>query len=421
VDRDAVDRAVADGAEWAFDLLERLVAQPSTLGREAGAQEVFAAAVADLGFDVIRLPIPDDIATDPAAGLPRLSYDGRYDVIGERGPRTGPSLLLNGHMDVVPAEDADRWRDPPFTPVRREGRLYGRGTGDMKGGIAAGLLALRALDSVSTDWLSGRLTFVSVIEEECTGNGTLAAGRAGHTADAAVLLEPTDLGILLGGVGIVWLDIEVTGRAAHAHVASTAVNPILAARPVLDALREFERDLNDEHRRDPDPAFAALDHPYTVNIGTLHAGDWPSSVPAVARLGVRVGHPRSWTADEAIARVGAAIAKATMDDPWLAAHPPVVRPSGFRAEGHALMVDAPLADAMARAHRDAHGAEPDRFTLGSTTDARYYLNQFGMPALSYGPRAHDIHGTDECVELASVTAVARTLTRFLSVYFGASR
>jgi acetylornithine deacetylase len=416
VDWDDVDRAVADGTEYAFDLLERLVAQPSTVGQESGAQEVLAGALAYVGCEITRLPIPADIADDPAAGLPQRPYTGRYDVIGERGV-AGRSLVINGHIDVVPAEDTSRWTQPPFQPVRRDGWLYGRGAGDMKAGFAAGVLALRALDTAAPSWLTGRLTVVSAIEEECTGNGTLAAGRAGYVADAALLLEPTDLDVLLGGVGIIWVAIEVEGRAAHASVAGSTVNPILAAQPVLAALRALESEMNEL----ADPAFAAIETPYTVNVGTFHAGDWSSSVPAVARLGVRVGHPRSWTADEALERVRAAVAKACVDDPWLAEHPPSVELSGYRVQGHVLPADAPLADQVAAAHQAAHGTVPARFTLGSTTDARYYLNQFGMPAVCYGPRTRNIHGSDEAVELASVVDTARTVTRFLVHYFGAAQ
>jgi acetylornithine deacetylase len=419
VDWDAVDRAVGDGAEHAFALLERLVAQPSTVGAESGAQEVLAAELGDLGFAITRLPIPDDIADHPAAGLVQVPYDGRYDLVAQRGTDR-PALLLNGHIDVVPAVDESRWTDPPFRPVRRDGWLYGRGSGDMKAGFAAGVLALRAMDAAAPGWLTGGLTVVSAIEEECTGNGTLAACLAGYTADAALLLEPTDCDILLGGVGIIWVEIEVEGRAAHAHAATTVVNPVLAAQPVLAALRQFEAETNAEHERRPDPDFAALTHPYNVNVGMFQSGDWASSVPAVARLGVRVGHPMAWTADEALDRVSDAVAKASAADPWLAEHPPVVRLSGYRVEGHALPADAPLADQVALAHHRTHGTEPKRVTLGSTTDARYYLNQAGMPALAYGPRSRDIHGTDESVELASIVATARTLTRFLGDYFPAA-
>lgn len=289
----------------------------------------------------------------------------------------------------------------------------------MKAGFAAGLLALWALDEVSPDWLSGRLSVVSVIEEECTGNGTLAAGRAGYTADAALLLEPTDLDILLGGIAIIWVSIEVDGRAGHAEAALRSVNPILAARPVIEALQTLERQMNDQHvnGQDADGAFAASAHPYNVNIGAFHAGDWASSVPAVARLDVRVGHPCRWSSDEALEHVRAAVTSAVRDDEWLGAHPPRLRLTGFRAERHAQDAGADVVQRLAAAHAQVHGAPPARVVLGSTTDARFYLNQFGMPAIAYGPRTRNMHGIDEAVELASITDCARTVARFLAGWF----
>jgi acetylornithine deacetylase len=106
-------------------------------------------------------------------------------------------------------------------------------------------------------------------------------------------------------------------------------------------------------------------------------------------------------------------------DPWLAEHPPSVRPAGFRAEGYLIDAEHPLVAALASAHAGAHGAPPRCFALGSTTDARLYLNQFGIPAVAYGPRARNIHAADESVELASIVAGARTLARFLAGYYAA--
>ncbi len=181
---DRLRKAVESGASYAFDVLERLVAQPSTVGQEAGAQEVLAQELAVAGFELTRLEIPASIGADPAAGVPSRSYAGRYDLVGERGAVGDglPSLLINGHIDVVPAADAAGWENPPFVANVKEGWMTGRGAGDMKGGFAAGLLAMQALDKVEPGWLNGRLTWVSAIEEECTGNGTLAAGRAGYLA-----------------------------------------------------------------------------------------------------------------------------------------------------------------------------------------------------------------------------------------------
>jgi acetylornithine deacetylase len=278
----------------------------------------------------------------------------------------------------------------------------------MKCGFAMGALALRAVIETAPDRLTAPVSFLAAIEEECTGNGTLAAAAAGVTADAVVLLEPTNLDLLLGGVGILWLQVEVLGRAAHAEAAGRAVNAIEASLPIIGAMRALEVELNTIG----DPRIPG-DRPFSVNIGRIHGGDWPSSVPSLARLDVRIGYPRGWTPEQAEARARAHISQATANDAWFARHPPTIRPTGFRAQGYDLPASHPLARMMAAAHADAHGAEPAPVVLSSTTDARTYLNTFDIPALCYGPRTDRIHAVDECVELDSIVAGARTLARFL--------
>jgi len=418
---DRLREAVESGANHAINVLERLVAQPSTVGQEAGAQEVLAQELTASGFKLTRLEIPASIGADPAAGVPSRSYAGRFDLVGERGPVAAglPSLLLNGHIDVVPAVDAAGWDSPPFVATVREGWMTGRGSGDMKAGFAAGLLALQALDKVEPGWLNGRLTWVSAIEEECTGNGTLAAGRAGYLAEAALLLEPTDLGILLGGISIIWVGIEIEGLAAHAEAAQRSVNPVLAAVRVIESLRVLETTMNDQHASgdDPDAAFVEIAHPYNVNVGTFRAGDWASSVPAFARLEVRVGHPGSWSSDDAFAHVQAAVEAAAKDDEWLCLHPPRLSLTGYRAQRHVQDLDADVVRRLGAAHRAAHGREPVFGTIASTTDARFYINQFGLPAVAYGPRTRNMHGINEAVELASIVDCADTVARFLLDWF----
>ncbi|HLO34969.1 MAG TPA: M20/M25/M40 family metallo-hydrolase, partial [Candidatus Deferrimicrobium sp.] len=405
----AVDRSIAAGAEAAFDFLERLVAAPSTVGAEQAALGVFSAEMAGLGFTIDRVPIPEDVDRLPGAGVPITSYAGRYDVVARHRP-TGAakaSVLLNGHIDVVPADEPQLWTSPPFEPSRRDGWLFGRGAGDMKGGFAMGALAIGSLLDVMPEALPA-IDVLAAIEEECTGNGTLASAAAGILGDAVVLLEPTGLELLLGGVGILWVEIAVEGRAAHAEAAAGAVNAVEAALPLLAALKTLEDELN----ATPDPR---IDHPrpYAVNLGRISGGDWPSSVPSIVRLDVRIGYPIGWEPDDAERRLRAHLDAAAGHDPWLADHRPVVRRTGFRAEGYDLAPDAPLAVELGRAHRAAHGADPSTSVLASTTDARVYLNRHAVPAICYGPRVARIHGIDEAVELASIVDGARTLARFL--------
>ncbi len=409
-----VDEAIEAAAESAFAFLERLVAEPSTVGSERGAQDVVAAEMTRLGFDVTELAIPDATAAAAPAGVAQGPYAGRPNVLGRLHTGAAPALLLNGHVDVVPAEAA-LWDSDPFTPERSDGWLTGRGAGDMKGGFALGLLAVAGLRQAMPDALAGELGFLSVIEEECTGNGTFAACQAGVLADAVIVLEPTDLDVLLGGVGVLWVEIEITGVPAHAESADRAQNPIRSVPAILRALARFEDELNGASTRDP--GFAGIARPYNVNPGTVWAGDWASSVPGRARLGVRVGFPRAWSPGEAFERVSAAVLGAGQEDPWLASRPPVIRPTGFRAEGHLLPARHWLAEGMARAHQAATGSPPQRAPIGATTDARYYLNQFKTPALAYGPRARNIHAIGEAVELASIVTGAKALARFIAAFF----
>jgi acetylornithine deacetylase len=414
-DLDAVDRAIEAGADGAFAFLERLIRARSTVGEEAGAQAVVAEELAGLGFEVHGVPVPERTAAHPAAGVPQCSYAGRENILGRANAGGSPSLLFNGHIDVVPADDAV-WSGDPFEPVTAGGWMRGRGAGDMKGGFAMALLAVAALRRAMPGALTGELSFLSVIEEECTGNGTLAACNAGVLGDAVLLPEPTGLDLLLGGVGILWAQIEAEGVPAHAESADRAVNPVRGLPVILRALAGLEQELAADTS---DPAFAGVARPYNVNVGMVRAGDWASSVPARARVGVRVGFPRRWTAAEAFDRVRAAVLAAAATDPWLAEHPPVLRQTGFRAQGYLLRHGHPLVTAVADAHAGAHGDRPAARVLGSTTDARYYLNQFGRPALAYGPLARNIHAPDEAVELASIVRGARTLARFIASYFTA--
>jgi acetylornithine deacetylase len=403
-----VDAEIEALAERSFAFLERLVAEPSVLGGEAGAQEVVASELERIGFAVELLEVPESIGTDTLAGVPQTSYAGRPVVSGRLAGGDGPTLLCNAHVDVVPAESPERWSTAPFAPTRREGWLYGRGAGDMKCGFAMVLLAVEALRRAEPEGIGGTLTFVSTIEEECTGNGTLASLRAGLLGDAVLLPEPTELEILVGGSGVLWCDFAVSGRAGHAHAAQSGTNPILACLALVDALRALESELN-AARGDGEPYCA-------VNVGTIAGGDWRSSSPTGARLGVRVGFPAHWDVAAAQRAVRTALERTTSAPGWPPGTSVTLGFDGFRAVGYRLDPGHALVAALADAHEAAHGNRPQPFCLASTTDARHYLNELALPALCYGPRVRNIHGVDEAVDLASIVAGARTLTRFIPAF-----
>lgn len=414
-----LDRAIDAHSEAAFVFLEALVRAPSVVGAEQAAMEVFAQEAAAIGLTVRRLPFSNAPMKDAQAGVAppaHLLTQGRYQVLATTQGDGELALLLNGHLDVVPAASPEFWTAPPFTPERRDGRLHGRGAGDMKSGFAVGMLALRALrDTAPRLFATRRLGFLAVVEEECTGNGTLSSLTEHRiTASEVVVLEPTGLGLMLGGVGVLWIDIDVAAPSGHGYAASAEAGPIELGLRLVERLRQWSADLRHSL---PEPSMPAEENPYNVNLGRMQAGDWGSTRPSRASFTVRVGYPRSWAPDQAEDELRKTIAAAAAEMSF--PYQPRVTLSGFRAKGYLLDKDCRLVRDLSAAHRDAHGTEPALFTLGSTTDARLYLNDFEIPAVCFGATGHDIHGIDESVELQSIVDAARTLARFILMRFDA--
>jgi acetylornithine deacetylase len=384
-------RAVERGHDDAIGFLAELVRVPSLLGEEEPAQQLVEARLHELGFDVESVvPDPERLAERPDSGIPLVPYDGRRSLVATVGGE-GRSLLLNGHVDVVSAEPVDRWTKEPFGAEIRDGRMYGRGSCDMKGGVAAMLLGVEA--ALSAGPLPGRVVYQSVIEEECGGNGALAACLEGPLGDATLIAEPTNGGMDLVAVGVIWARIALEADSRHASNADRGSNPIEAAYPVIEALHDLEAELN----ADPEPEVAGLEQPYLLNVGALHAGDWASMTPGRATLDVRLGFPIRMEPAEAQARLAAAVRAA---DP--AAQ---VEFRGFRARGYSFDAGSPFVSLLGDCHEEARGGRPRPDPSRATTDLRFFEGQ----AVCYGPTGDNLHGVDEWVDLESIVEVATVI------------
>jgi len=382
-------RRVEDGFDETVAFLAELVRVPSLLGKEEPAQRLVESRLRALGFDVTSIvPDPARLAERPDSGIPLMPYEGRRSLVATIGDATGPSLLLNGHVDVVSAEPLERWTKEPFGAEVADGRMYGRGACDMKGGVAAMLLGVEA--ALAAGELPGKIVYQSVIEEECGGNGALAAVLEGPSADATLIAEPTDGGMDLVAVGVIWARITLEADARHASNADRGANPIEAAFPVIEALHALEAELNES----PDPELAGLDHPYLLNVGALHAGDWASMTPGEAVLDVRLGFPIRMEPAEAQSRLAAAVHAA---DPAVG-----VEFRGFRARGYAFHPDSPFVRLLGDCHEEIRGGRPVPEPSRATTDLRFFEGQ----AVCYGPTGENLHGVDEWVDLESLADVA---------------
>src|SRR5919198_4605549 len=390
-------RAVEAGLDDSITFLQELVRVQSRLGNEEPAQRLVEERRKELAFDVRSVqPDPERLAMRADSGIPLISYEGRRSLVGTLSGGAGRSLLLNGHVDVVSTEPTERWTKDPWGGEITNGRLYGRGACDMKGGVAAMLLAVEA--ALSAGQIGSVLIYQSVIEEECGGNGALAACLEGPAADGVVIAEPTNGGLDLVAPGVIWARITLEGRARHASHADEGSNPIEAAFAVVRALHELEASLN----ADPEPEFAGIENPYLLNVGALHAGDWPSMTPGKAELDVRLGFPLRLAPAEAQARLAAAVRRAE----------PAARGGfrGFRARGYAFGADTPLVRLLADCHAEVRGGRLEAEPARATTHLRFFE---GVQALCYGPTGDGLHGVDEWVDLESIAEVAAVLALLL--------
>jgi acetylornithine deacetylase len=384
-------RAVERGFDDSVGFLAELVRVPSLLGEEEPAQELVEARMRELGFEVESvIPEPERLAERSDSGIPLMPYDGRRSLVGTLGDG-GRSLVLNGHVDVVSAEPLDRWTKAPFGAEIADGRMYGRGSCDMKGGVAAMLLGVEA--ALSAGAPPGRLVYQSVIEEECGGNGALAAVLAGPQGDAALIAEPTNGGMDLVAVGVIWARITLEADSRHASNADRGANPIEAAYPVIQALHGLEAELN----ADPEPEVAELEQPYLLNVGALHAGDWASMTPGRATLDVRLGFPIRMEPAEAQERLKAAVRAADLSA--------AVEFRGFRARGYSFDRECPFVRLLGDCHEEVRGGRPRPDPSRATTDLRFFEGQ----AVCYGPTGENLHGVDEWVDLRSIADVAAVI------------
>jgi acetylornithine deacetylase len=411
---DEILAAVAAQQTAIEELLVELVAAPTTLGSEASGQQVMLRAFAELGLPVREVALdPGALRAHPGASPFSWDVSHKVNVVADWGPATpdgGRSLILNGHVDVVSPEPSDMWTSPPFAARRQGDWLYGRGAGDMKAGLAAIVGAVAGLRSLGLE-PRAPVELQSVVEEECTGHGALQCVLDGRPADAVILTEPTSLAIQASQVGVLWFQVRVRGRPAHAGDAPVGRNAIEASFALIDALRALEAELNE----DPPPPYHVYEHPINLNVGVIRGGDWASTVAAETVLHCRIAHYPGGSVDELKQRIERTVAAAAGDLDGFEAD---VAYEGFACEGFTLDYEAPLVAALGASAERVTGSQPPVFASTATTDARMFHLYADSPAVCFGPHAENIHGIDERVLLPSVLATSQTLALFISDWCG---
>ncbi len=416
----AIRRAVAEGFDEQTRFLADFVRIPSLRFDEGPAQDFIADALRARGYEVDDWSIDlADLEPLPGFGPIEGDFSRARSVVGTHRPTSvqGRSLILQGHLDVVPAGPLEMWSDPPFDPVIRDGWMHGRGAGDMKSGTAAALFALDAIRRAGFE-PAARVHFQSVIEEESTGLGALSTLQRGYRADLAVIPEPSNQSVNRAQIGVVWFKLRVRGRPVHVAHAGEGANAIMAAYDLLRALKGLERDWN--ARAAQDKVYGDVHHPLNFNAGKIAGGDWASSVPAWCDVDCRMGLLPGWDLAACRAEIEHCVAEAARGHSFLSNNPPEVIWNGFQAEGYVLEGVEPALDVLGQSMRAVHGPETalHEHKMTALTDTRFYGLYYGIPSFCFGPRAENIHGFDERVDLQSVKEVTEVLALFIAQWCG---
>lgn len=373
--------AVRAHREALHELALELVSVPSVTGTENDAQDLLAERLRAWGLDVDLWTVDDGIQSHPAYcddGLPVA----RKNLVARWGePSSRAALILNGHIDVVPPGERAQWRDDPFNARIHGGALHGRGACDMKGGLAACCIAVKVAMSLGIT-PKRPILIQSVIGEETGGLGTLAAIERGYRADGAVIAEPTSLDLCPVQAGALSFRLHVGGKAAHGAMRREGVSAVEKFWPVFRSLESLEdrRHRGFQHPMYPDGTLVA-----PISIGTVQAGNWPSTVPEELMASGRFGVFPGEEVVSARQQFEDALRSSAATDPWLNDHPVRVEWFEGQFESGETAADAPLLRKLTQCHEAITTATPKTHGVCYGSDLRLFTRHAGMPAVLYGP------------------------------------
>jgi acetylornithine deacetylase len=403
-----IREAVENAREEMLELLQTLVRVPSLAGNEKPCQEIVAEKMRALGLEIdMWEPQDDELQAHPAFVPTGMSYKERPNVVGIcRGNGGGRSLVLNGHVDVVPTGPEETWSRSPWAADYEDGKVYGRGAADMKGGLVSALFAVQALHSAGIE-LKGDVIVESVVDEEMGGNGTLACILRGYKGDGCIFTEPSGLyGIGIANRGAQYFRITVPGQEGGTEYKHDLINPIAKAMEVFQAVEAYSimRESSVSHPL-YDPIYNTK---VPLGICKISAGEWPSTVASQCVMEGTI----ECLPGEDIHEVKEAFKTYLMEwaakDAWLNEHPLEIEWFGLWFEPSEIGTDNPFLLTLTDVVEDVTDVRPIAAGAGGC-DLRLPIKYAGTPAVLFGPAGGMVHGTDEYVEFEQVVTCAEIL------------
>ena len=389
--------------------LQKLVQFNSVTGNEGEIQAFVAQTLDDMALEIDQFEPDPDLLRDYRGFLePDQPFTGRPNVVGVwRGTGGGKSLLLNGHVDTVPLEAADRWRYPPLSADLHDGKITGKGVSDMKGGVAAMTMAVQILQKLGSQ-PRGDVILEYVVDEERTGLGTLACVERGYTADAGICCETSDLEVMAACIGRMWFTIYLRGKPTGIAARWRGVSAIEKAMKLVEAVDDLEK-----------IRIGTLTHPlFPDNRGALpcavtmfHSGTFPSITPEEATLRGSLGLMPYEDPVEVEQQLRDQIMRIAMADPWLRDNPPVVTTEGgYVAAGAEIPVDHPIMNTVSRSFESVTGRQPVHSARMGAADTRFLIREGNTPTVIFGPGVTDqMHAVNEHLPVENLITATKVI------------
>jgi len=395
--RQKVLETVDTNREKSIAFLQQMIAIPSVTGDEARIQKFLADYMTKLGLKVDMWETNwETLKKHPAYRPVDRGYEGRPNIVATlKGTGGGRSLLLNGHTDVIPVAGGT-WSDDPWSGKIKNGRIYGRGSADMKSGVASHIMAVECLRAAGTK-PKGDVHINIVVDEEVSGHGTLDTVIRGYKADAGISGETSGLAVQPACIGRIWFEIEIHGKPAGIQKRYEGVSGIELGYKIVKAVADLEA-----------KRVATVTHPLYPNaldtlpciIGSFAAGNYPSAFPANAVLRGSIGTVPGEDHEGVKQSLVQQIAQAAQQDPWMKLHPPKVRFVGYDAQASEIPRNHPIVETVCKNYKEITGHDPEVSGRQGAADTRF-LNQYAnTPTVIFGPGSTAVmHADDEYVSI----------------------
>ncbi len=384
------DKAVA--------FLRDMVVIPSVTGDEAQIQTFLSKYMTKIGLDVDMWETDwEELKKHPGYRPVDRGYEGRPNIVATwKGAGGGRSLLLNGHTDVIPVGGGEGWSDNPWSATIKNGRMYGRGTADMKSGVASHIMAVECLKAAGLK-PKGDVYINVVIDEEVSGHGTLDTVIRGYKADAGISGETSDLAVQPACIGRIWFEIEIHGKPAGIQKRYEGISGIELGNKIVKAVADLEA-----------KRVATITHPLYPNaldtlpciIGSFSAGNYPSAFPANCLLKGSIGTVPGEDHEGVKQSLVDQIARAAAEDPWMKLHPPKVRFVGYDAQASEIPRDHAIVETVCKNYKEITGRDPQISGRQGAADTRFLNLYANTPTVIFGPGSTAVmHADDEYVSI----------------------